>query len=94
MDWGFTKDVDPLGKEYQVACFAVVCHHCCSVYKEFFSSAKQDNIFIGLVRAFDWLGVPKYILTDNIKSVVIKRDIEGHPIWNNDYEAFMNTVGF
>ena len=94
MDWGFTKAVDPSGEEYQVACFAIVCHHCCSAYIEFFSSAKQENLFIGLVRAFDRLGVPEYILTDNMKSVVTKRDIEGHPIWNNDYEAFMNTVGF
>ncbi|MBR1696800.1 MAG: transposase, partial [Anaerovibrio sp.] len=66
MDWGFTKVVGPSGEEYQVACFAIVCHHCCSAYIEFFSSAKQENLFIGLVRAFDRLGVPDYILTDNM----------------------------
>ena len=40
------------------------------------------------------MGVPKFILTDNMKSVVNKRDLEGHPIWNSEYEAFMNAVGF
>ena len=94
MDWGFTKVVDPLGKEYQVACFAVVCHHCCSAYIEFFSSAKQENLFIGLVRAFDRFGVPEYILTDNMKSVTTGRDIDGKPLWNNEYANFMATVGF
>ena len=34
------------------------------------------------------------MLTDNMKSVVIKRDFENHPIWQPDYENFMNTVGF
>ena len=29
-----------------------------------------------------------------MKSVVIHRDSEGHPVWNHDYEAFMNTIGF
>ena len=29
-----------------------------------------------------------------MKSVVIRRDIEGRPIWQKDYESFMKTVGF
>ena len=94
LDWGFTKVMDPYGKEYQAACFAIICHHCCSSYIEFFPNAKQENLFIGMIRAFDRLGVPEYILTDNMKSVVVKRDMDGHPIWNNEYETFMDTVGF
>lgn len=94
MDWGFTKVIDPTGKEYQVACFAMICHHCGSSYIEFFPSAKQENLFIGMINAFLYLGIPKYVLTDNMKSVVIKRDIDGHPLWQRDYEAFMKTVGF
>lgn len=94
MDWGFTKVMDPYGKECQAACFAMICYHCCSAYIEFFPNAKQENLFIGMIRAFDRLGIPEYILTDNMKSVVVKRDMDGHPIWNNEYETFMNTVGF
>ena len=40
------------------------------------------------------MGVPRRILTDNMKSVVNKRDLDGHPIWNTEYESFMNTVEF
>ena len=36
MDWGFTNVVDYDGSEYQVACFAMICHHCGQRYVEFF----------------------------------------------------------
>lgn len=94
MDWGFTWVTNPNGNEYKVACFAMICHHCGKMYIEFFPNAKQENLFIGMIHGFYMMGVPKYILTDNMKSVVTKRDFEGHPVWQKDYESFMNTVGF
>ena len=66
MDWGFTKVVDYDGSEYNVACFAMVCHHCGQRYVEFFPNAKQENLFIGIIHAFGYMGIPKYILTDNM----------------------------
>ena len=94
MDWGFTKVVNYDGSEYNAACFAMVCHHCGQRYVEFFPNAKQENLFIGIIHAFGYMGIPKYILTDNMKSVVIRRDSEGHPIWQKDYELFMGNIGF
>lgn len=94
MDWGFVTVYDPDGFEYRVACFAMICHHCGKRYVEFFPNAKQENLFIGMIHAFAFMGVPKYILTDNMKSVVIRRDFEGHPVWQTDYETFMSEVGF
>lgn len=94
MDWGFTKVLDYDGSEYNAACFAVVCHHCGQRYVEFFPNAKQENLFIGMIHAFGYMGIPKYVLTDNMKSVVLHRDFEGHPVWQKDYEAFMKTIGF
>ena len=72
----------------------MICHHCGQCYIEFFPNAKQENLFIGILHAFRYMGVPKYVLTDNMKSVVIKRDYEGHPVWQKDYEDFMKAVGF
>ena len=89
MDWGFTKVVDYDGSEYNAACFAMACHHCGQRYVEFFPNAKQENLFIGIIHAFGYMGIPKYILTDNMKSVVLHRDFEGHPVWQKDYEAFI-----
>lgn len=94
MDWGFTNVVTNYGQTLYAACFAMICHHCGQRYIEFFSNAKQENLFIGMIHAFRYMGVPAYILTDNMKSVVTKRDWSGQPIWQKDYEAFMKTIGF
>lgn len=72
----------------------MICHHCGQRYVEFFPNARQENLFIGMIHAFRYMGVPQYVLTDDMKSVVIRRDQEGHPVWQKDYEQFMRTVGF
>lgn len=94
MDWGFTKVLDHRGTEYSAACFVMICHHCGQRYVEFFPNAKQENLFIGMIHAFRYMGVPQYVLTDNMKSVVLKRDYDGQPVWQKDYEAFMEAIGF
>ena len=94
MDWGFVKVTDHNGNEYQAACFAMICHHCGQRYVEFFPNATQESLFIGMIHAFAYMGVPAYVLTDNMKSVVIRRDDNGHPVWNRDYAQFMRTIGF
>lgn len=94
MDWGFVAVETADGTIFKVACFAMICHCCGQRYIEFFPNAKQENLFIGIIHAFLYMGVPKYILTDNMKSVVVRRDEEGHPIWQKDYELFMGNLGF
>lgn len=94
MDWGFVKVDTGADTSYRAACFAMMCHHCGRRYVEFFPNAKQENLFIGMIHAFCHIGVPEYVLTDNMKSVVSGRDADGHPLWNHDYEAFMKAVGF
>ena len=94
MDWGFIKVETERGQEYKLACFAMICHCCGHRYVEFFPNARQENLFIGIVHAFLYMGVPEHILTDNMKSVVVGRDDEGHPIWQKDYELFMGNLGF
>lgn len=94
MDWGFVNVEDDSGTATKVACFAKICHHCGERYIEFFPNARQENLFIGMIHAFCYMGVPQRILTDNMKSVVIRRNEDGKPIWQKDYAEFMNTVGF
>lgn len=94
MDWGFVNVDTSADTSYRAACFAMMCHHCGMRYVEFFPNAKQENLFIGIIHAFQRLGVPEYVLTDNMKSVVNGRDSEGHPIWNHDYEDFIEAVDF
>ena len=94
MDWGFVDVETDAGVTYRAACFAMICHHCGQRFIEFFPNAKQESLFIGMLHGFFFMGVPRYVLTDNMKSVVIRRDAEGHPIWQHDYESFMKLVGF
>lgn len=94
MDWGFIEVETADGKSYKVACFAMICHCCGFRYVEFFPNAKQENLFIGMIHAFLYMGIPSYILTDNMKSVVTRRDENGHPVWQKDYELFMGNLCF
>lgn len=94
MDWGFIRISDTDSGEWLCACFAMVCHHCGERYVEFFPSARQENLFVGMIHAFMAMGIPKFVYTDNMKSVVIKRDSDGNPIWNHDYDLFQKTIGF
>lgn len=94
MDWGFIAIDNGDGTESRIACFAMICHHCGSFFIEFFPNARQENLFIGMIHAFTELGIPEYVLTDNMKSVVLHRDEFGHPVWHPDYQAFMKAVGF
>jgi len=94
MDWGFVTIDTADGGSYRASCFAMMCHHCGKRYVEFFPNAKQENLFIGMIHAFRRLGIPEYVLTDNMKSIVTGRGADGHPVWNHDYEAFMDTIGF
>lgn len=94
MDWGFTDVWNGANKSFRVACFAMICHHCGRRHVEFFPNAKQENLFIGMIHGFQKMGVPREILTDNMKSVVTGRDPDHRPIWNVEYENFMHTIGF
>lgn len=94
MDWGFVKVQDHVGNVLTAACFAMICHHCGERYVEFFPNAKQENLFIGMIHAFQYMGIPSHILTDNMKSVVVRRDMAGKPVWQKDYEIFMRNLDF
>ncbi len=94
MDWGFIEAEDQYGHTCRIACFAMICHCCGQRYIEFFPNARQENLFIWMIHAFCYMGIPGYILTDNMKSVVVCRDEQGHPVWQKDYKLFMGNIGF
>ena len=76
MDWGFTDVLDPFGVVSRVACFAMICHSCGECYIEFFPNARQENLFIGMIHAFQCMGVPRFVLTDMelVKNYAYARD--------------------
>ena len=47
-----------------------------------------------MIHTFQYMGIPRFVLTDNMKSVILHRDLERRPVWQKDYETFMKTIGF
>ena len=84
MDWGFTDVLDYNGNTYRAVCFAMICHHCGQRYIEFFPNARHENLFIGIIRAFQYIGIPQVVLSDNMKRVVLRRDSEEKTVWQKD----------
>lgn len=93
VDWGFVNVEDWLGGACRIACLALVCHHCGTSYVEFFPNARQENPSVGMARAFMLMGVPEWVSADNMRSVVIRRDSDGRPVWQADYATSVACVG-
>ena len=91
--WGFASVENREGSERGIACFAMVCHHCGTFYVEFFPNARQENLIIGMPRAFMAMGVPDEVPADDMKSVAARRDADGHPVWQRDYASLVELVG-
>lgn len=72
----------------------MVCHHCGGSYVEFFPNARQENLLIGMVHALVAMGVPDEVPADNTRSVVVRRDLDGRPVWQRDYAESVGCVGF
>ena len=94
MDWGFVNVRCVDGTTLRLSVFAMVCHHCGMMIIEFFPNSRQQNLFIGMVHAFIYMGMPKTVLTDNMASVSNRRDPLGNPIMNTKYNAFQKACGF
>ncbi len=94
MDWGFVNAVDNDGGLHKLACFVMVCGHCGKRYLEFFTNARQENLLIGMLHGFAYLGgIPKRVMTDNMKSVCVSRS-GPNIVWNATYLDFMQLLGF
>ncbi len=94
MDWGFVNVRCVDGSTVKVALFAMVCHHCGLIFVEFFPNSRQQNLFIGMVHSFIYMGMPETVMTDNMASVSNRRDSFGKPIMNATYDAFQKACGF
>ena len=96
MDWGFVSYRTGTRKQRRkkLACLVVVCGASRKRYVEFFSSSRQECLFIGMIHAFLYFeGIAETMLTDNMKSVVQSRN-KLSIVFNAKYEAFMAELGF
>ena len=76
MNWSFVDAEEPNGGAQHMARFAIVCHYRGAFHIEFFTNACQENLCVGMVWGFAAPGVSDIVLTGNMKSAVICRNLE------------------
>ena len=95
VDWAYCGQIyDRLENRYiNVYCFLMILGYSRTKYIEFFTSQDLSNFLKGHNNAFRYFGgIPKEILYDNLKSVVIKRRLSAK---DSDFnKRFMDFSGF
>ncbi|MFN7135669.1 MAG: IS21 family transposase, partial [Myxococcales bacterium] len=83
VDWGIFGKIQIGNAKRTLSCFVLVLSHSRAMYAHFALDQTLESFLRGHVRAFEALGgVPRAILYDNLKSVVLERDgdaVRFHP---------------
>ena len=83
VDWGSFGKYDVGRARRALSCFVMVLSSSRAMHARFFWDQKLENFICGHVEAFEALGgVPREVLYDNLKSVVLERDgdhVRYHP---------------
>ena len=94
MDWGICQYLDQDGVLHKVAVFVMILGHSRAKYIEFVSRCDLRSMERCMLNAFLYFGgVPKEVLTDNMKTVVAGREA-GKVIWNAQFADFAVEMGF
>ncbi len=94
MDWGICQYLDQNGVLHKVAVFVMILGHSRAKYIEFVSRCDLRSMERCMLNAFLYFGgVPKEVLTDNMKTVVAGREA-GKVIWNTQFADFAAEIGF
>lgn len=83
VDWAHFGSVKVGRAERKLSCFVLTLSYSRALFLEFFFDQTLENFLRGHVHAFqDWGGVPRTILSDNLRSAVLERrgdTIQFHP---------------
>jgi len=95
VDFGRYRYMTPEGRERWTWAFVMVLAWSRALYVEFVDRADTPSFIRCHVHAFEHFGgVPRRCLFDNTKLVVLRRDREGRPVWNERFIDFSACVGF
>ena len=94
MDWGICTYIDEDNASHKVPAFTMVLGSSRAKYIEFANRCDLRSLMRCMMNAFVYYGgVPREVLTDNMKTVIIGRE-DGKPVWNPQFEAFALEMGF
>lgn len=95
VDFGRYTYLTPQGEERRVWAFVMVLSWSRALYVEFVERADTATFLRCHVHGFEHFGgIPQRCLYDNTKLVVLRRDSEGRPVWNERYLDFSSALGF
>jgi transposase len=95
VDFGRYWYVTPEGRKRWTWAFVMVLSWSRALYVEFVERADTATFARCHIHAFDHFGgVPRRCLYDNTKLVVLRRDGEGRPVWNERFTDFSACIGF
>ncbi len=95
VDWGYFGFITHHGRTYRLYAFVMTLGWSRASYLRFTISADTTWFIRCHLHAFAYLGgVPKRLLYDNLKSVVLRRDAEDVVHWNPRFLDFADVAGF
>lgn len=94
VDWGFCEERDEHGRMHKVAVFVMILGYSRSIYVEFVRRCDIHSFLRCFIHALEHFGgVPGFVLTDHMKTVVVGRNDDGTPKWHPVFEDFALSVG-
>ena len=94
MDWGLCQYLDQENKLHKVAVFVMILGHSRAKYIEFVKRCDLRSLERCMLNGFRHFGgIPKEVLTDNMKTVVTGREA-GKVLWNTQFADFAAEMGF
>jgi len=95
VDWGSFGYVGADGRKHRLWAFVMVLGWSRAIYVEFVRRADVASFMQCHVNAFEYFGgVPRRCLYDNAKVVVLGRDADGRPEWNQRMLDMSLRMGF
>lgn len=94
MDWGVCQYLDQAGKLHKVSVFVMILGYSRAKYIEFVNRCDLRSLERCMLNGFQYFGgVPREVLTDNMKTVMMGRESD-KVIWNTQFADFAAEMGF
>ena len=94
MDWGIVHYVDGEGKSHKTPAFIMIMGNSRAKYVEFTKRCDYYSLVRCMLNAFEYFGgVPETVLTDHMKTVVIRVE-SGKAIFHTRFSEFAADMGF
>jgi len=94
IDWGECGSILEDGVKHNLYCFTMVLGYSRMLYVEFTTRQHIDELLRCTIHGFRFFGgLPRVLLTDNMKQVVTGREADGMPRWNTRFLDFSRHYG-